>query len=127
MRHPTLSVTYDILLLLKWSYGHFLNISFCLKSTDIKNVQYVINFDFPNGIEDYIHRIGRTGRAGAKGTAITFFTSNNAKHSRDLVNLLREAGQQIPPALLDLQRSASYGGDGGRRRYGSGRGRGRRY
>ena len=99
----------------------------CLNFTDIKNVQYVINFDFPNGVEDYIHRIGRTGRAGAKGTAITFFTSNNAKHARELINLLKEAGQAVPPALVGLQRSASAYGDGGRRRYGSGRGRGRRY
>jgi len=36
----------------------------------------VVNYDFPNGVEDYVHRIGRTGRAGATGEAYTFFTPN---------------------------------------------------
>jgi len=42
---------------------------------DVKDIKYVINFDFPNNVEDYVHRIGRTGRAGATGTAYTFFTT----------------------------------------------------
>ena len=41
----------------------------------VHNVTAVVNYDFPNGVEDYIHRIGRTGRAGATGEAYTFFTS----------------------------------------------------
>lgn len=44
------------------------------RGLDVPNVGAVINFDFPNGVEDYVHRIGRTGRAGAKGTSYTFFT-----------------------------------------------------
>lgn len=44
------------------------------RGLDIKDIQVVINFDMTNTIEDYIHRIGRTGRAGAKGLSITFFT-----------------------------------------------------
>lgn len=44
---------------------------------DVRNITHVLNYDYPNNSEDYIHRIGRTGRAGAKGTAITFFTSDS--------------------------------------------------
>ena len=45
------------------------------RGLDIPNVAAVVNYDFPNGVEDYVHRIGRTGRAGASGEAYTFFTS----------------------------------------------------
>lgn len=44
---------------------------------DVKNITHVLNYDYPNNSEDYVHRIGRTGRAGAKGTAITFFTTES--------------------------------------------------
>ena len=44
------------------------------RGLDVKEVQLVVNFDMPNNIEDYIHRIGRTGRAGASGVAVSFFT-----------------------------------------------------
>jgi ATP-dependent RNA helicase DDX5/DBP2 len=47
----------------------------CFK--DVRNITHVLNYDYPNNSEDYIHRIGRTGRAGAKGTAITFFTTDS--------------------------------------------------
>eukprot|EP00286_Rhodomonas_abbreviata_P000205 CAMPEP_0181290574 /NCGR_PEP_ID=MMETSP1101-20121128/1485_1 /TAXON_ID=46948 /ORGANISM="Rhodomonas abbreviata, Strain Caron Lab Isolate" /LENGTH=281 /DNA_ID=CAMNT_0023394865 /DNA_START=105 /DNA_END=946 /DNA_ORIENTATION=- len=61
------------------------------RGLDVKNICMVINFDMPNNIEDYIHRIGRTGRAGAKGTAVSFFTDKASKMARDLVEILREA------------------------------------
>jgi len=64
----------------------------------------VINYDFPTNTEDYIHQIGRTGRAGRKGVAITFFTSENSKSARDLVGILREANQEVPPELQDMVR-----------------------
>ena len=44
---------------------------------DVRNITHVINYDYPNNSEDYIHRIGRTGRAGATGTAITLFTTDS--------------------------------------------------
>lgn len=53
----------------------FLELTFC--DQDVRNITHVINYDYPNNSEDYIHRIGRTGRAGAKGTAITFFTTDS--------------------------------------------------
>lgn len=47
------------------------------KKKDVRNITHVLNYDYPNNSEDYVHRIGRTGRAGAKGTAITFFTTES--------------------------------------------------
>jgi hypothetical protein len=44
---------------------------------DVRNITHVLNYDYPNNSEDYIHRIGRTGRAGAMGTAITLFTTDS--------------------------------------------------
>jgi ATP-dependent RNA helicase DDX5/DBP2 len=54
----------------------------------------------PGTLEDYVHRIGRTGRAGKTGTAISFFTDKNAKMARELVSLIRDAGQPVPEDLL---------------------------
>ncbi|CAK7216560.1 ATP-dependent RNA helicase dbp2 [Sporothrix bragantina] len=91
------------------------------RGIDVRNITHVINYDYPNNSEDYIHRIGRTGRAGATGTAITLFTTDNAKQARDLVGVLQEAKQNIDPRLQEMVR---YGG-GGHGRYGGGwRGRG---
>lgn len=73
----------------------------------------------PGNIEDYVHRIGRTGRAGATGTAISFFTEQNKGLGAKLISIMREANQNIPPELLKYDRR-SYGG--GHPRYGGGRG-----
>ncbi|KAI9327329.1 hypothetical protein BDR26DRAFT_95433 [Obelidium mucronatum] len=81
----------------------------------VKDIRFVINFDFPNNIEDYVHRIGRTGRAKTTGTAYTFFTTENAKQARDLIGILEEAKQEIPPQLREM---AYAGGGGGFNRYG---------
>ncbi|PGH27063.1 ATP-dependent RNA helicase DBP2 [Polytolypa hystricis UAMH7299] len=91
------------------------------RGIDVRDITHVINYDYPNNSEDYVHRIGRTGRAGAKGTAITLFTTDNAKQARDLVAILTESKQQIDPRLAEMVR---YGGGGGGGRWG-GRGRGR--
>jgi ATP-dependent RNA helicase DDX5/DBP2 len=70
----------------------------------------VINYDFPTGIEDYVHRIGRTGRAGATGVSYTFFSEHDWKHAGDLVKLLQGVNQHVPPQLRDMAaRSASRG------------------
>ncbi|PKC10111.1 P-loop containing nucleoside triphosphate hydrolase protein, partial [Rhizophagus irregularis] len=74
---------------------------------DVKDVKLVINYDFPTNVEDYVHRIGRTGRGGAKGSATTFFTMDNAKQAKDLVNILREANQEVDPKLADLAKIAA--------------------
>ncbi|KAJ4712406.1 DEAD-box ATP-dependent RNA helicase [Melia azedarach] len=85
------------------------------RGLDVKDIKCVINYDFPSSLEDYVHRIGRTGRAGAKGNAFTFFTHSNAKFARDLIKILQEAGQIVSPQLSAFVRSAgsSFGGSGG--------------
>ncbi|KAM0789738.1 ATP-dependent RNA helicase dbp2 [Microbotryomycetes sp. NB124-2] len=97
------------------------------RGLDVKDIGYVINYDMPNGIEDYIHRIGRTGRAGAKGTAYSYITTEQSKLARDLVKILQDAKQVVPPELAQLGAMGG-GGGGGRGRYGGGgRGGGRGY
>ncbi|KNA24864.1 hypothetical protein SOVF_011780 [Spinacia oleracea] len=70
------------------------------RGLDIPDVEVVINYSFPLTTEDYVHRIGRTGRAGKKGVAHTFFTKENKGLAGELVNVLREANQIIPPDLV---------------------------
>lgn len=65
-------------------------------------MKYVINFDYPSSSEDYIHRIGRTGRSQETGTAYAFFTPQNMKHAGDLVSVLSEANQDINPQLAEM-------------------------
>ena len=70
------------------------------RGLDIPDVEAVINYTFPLTIEDYVHRIGRTGRAGKTGQSHTLFTSFDKAHAGALQNILREAGQPVPDALL---------------------------
>merc|ERR1712012_34187 len=72
------------------------------RGIDVKDIKYVINYDFPGQIEDYVHRVGRTGRAGAMGSAYTFFTSNKFRHAKDLIRVLKEASQPVPVELERL-------------------------
>merc|ERR1740121_3227641 len=77
------------------------------RGLDIKDIAYVCNYDVPKTLEDYIHRIGRTGRAGAKGTAVTFFpseayTPDMIRMARNISQSMREVGQSPPDALLHL-------------------------
>ena len=92
------------------------------RGLDVPNVGAVINYDFPNGVEDYVHRIGRTGRAGASGESYTFFTPGDSKYAKALIRLLREAGQEVPPALEQAGSFGGGGGGGGRWRGGGGGG-----
>jgi ATP-dependent RNA helicase DDX5/DBP2 len=90
------------------------------RGLDIPNVTAVINYDFPNGVEDYIHRIGRTGRAGNTGESFTFMTPKEGNKARELITVLREAGQVVPPALEQLSFRGGFGGGRDRPRWGSG-------
>uniref|UniRef100_A0A7S3DB06 RNA helicase n=1 Tax=Palpitomonas bilix TaxID=652834 RepID=A0A7S3DB06_9EUKA len=73
------------------------------KGLDFADVQHVINFDMPDEIENYIHRIGRTGRCGNRGVATTFINKSNSEVTlRDLKHLLIEAKQRLPPALAGM-------------------------
>ncbi|KAI1850292.1 hypothetical protein JX266_004150 [Neoarthrinium moseri] len=70
------------------------------RGLDIPEVKLVVNVTFPLTIEDYVHRIGRTGRAGKTGEAITLFTEHDKAHSGSLINILRAAEQPVPENLL---------------------------
>ena len=74
------------------------------RGLDIAGIQNIINLDFPNVAEDYIHRIGRTARADNSGFSYTFFTSQNYKHCNELIRILREADQNIPPRLYEIDK-----------------------
>ncbi|KAG0262018.1 ATP-dependent RNA helicase ddx3x, partial [Mortierella polycephala] len=91
------------------------------RGLDIPNVTHVISYDLPTDIDDYVHRIGRTGRAGNTGTATAFLNRGNKGVVRDLLDLLKEANQEIPGWLETLAKESSYGSGSGR---GRGRGRG---
>ncbi|CAN0927488.1 DEAD-box ATP-dependent RNA helicase 37 [Linum grandiflorum] len=85
------------------------------RGLDIPHVAHVVNFDLPNDIDDYVHRIGRTGRAGKSGLATAFFNDNNGSMARSLVELMQEANQEVPAWLVRYASRASYGGGKNRR------------
>lgn len=97
------------------------------RGLDIPHVAHVINFDLPSDIDDYVHRIGRTGRAGKKGLATAFFSeSKDMGLARPLADLMKEANQEVPQWLEGFaQRSAFGGGGGGGRKGRSGGGGGK--
>jgi ATP-dependent RNA helicase DDX3X len=101
------------------------------RGLDIPNVTHVVNYDLPTDIDDYVHRIGRTGRAGNTGIATAFFNRGNRGVVRDLLELLKEANQEVPAFLETIARESGIGGGGrggggggGGRSGGGGRGRG---
>ncbi|KAJ2082518.1 DEAD-box ATP-dependent RNA helicase 35 [Coemansia sp. RSA 988] len=73
------------------------------KGLDFPEIKHVINFDLPREIENYTHRIGRTGRAGRTGVATTFINMNSSEHVLlDLKHILLEAKQCVPPVLYTI-------------------------
>ncbi len=84
------------------------------RGLDIKDCNMVINYDFPNQIEDYVHRIGRTGRAGNKGWAFSFLDAEETNMAKKLVPILKDANQIISPEIEDMAHRAGYGRGGGR-------------
>ncbi|KAK2711478.1 hypothetical protein QYM36_012592 [Artemia franciscana] len=88
------------------------------RGLDVDDVKFVINYDYPNCSEDYVHRIGRTGRSDQTGTAYTFFTQDNRNKASALISVLTEANQVVNPKLYEFgQGGGSYGG---RNRWGGG-------
>merc|ERR1712066_270023 len=85
------------------------------RGLDVQDVELVINYTFPLTIEDYVHRIGRTGRAGKTGLAVCFFcpdskgVQDEKSHAGDLVKILRDAKQQVSEELERL--SSTSGGN----------------
>ncbi|XP_026680008.1 ATP-dependent RNA helicase DBP2-like [Diaphorina citri] len=81
------------------------------RGLDVDDVKFVINFDYPNNSEDYIHRIGRTGRSDNTGTSYTFFTQQNSRQAKDLIDVLTESNHPVDPKLSAL--ASRSGGSGG--------------
>ncbi len=87
------------------------------RGLDVDDVKCVVNYDYPSCSTDYVHRIGRTGRSGKAGTSFTLFTEEDARGARDLVAVLREAGQDVAPELEGMASAPAYN-SGSRRRGG---------
>lgn len=75
------------------------------RGLDVKNVMHIINYDMPNvaygGIEEYVHRIGRTARIGNAGLSTSFMTERDLEIGEALVKLLLETKQEIPEFLQE--------------------------
>lgn len=80
------------------------------RGLDIPNVSHVVNYDLPGDIDDYVHRIGRTGRAGNVGIATAFFNRNNRNIVKGLLELLGESNQEVPDFLTKIGRESAFGG-----------------
>nr|XP_044627702.1 probable ATP-dependent RNA helicase DDX4 isoform X12 [Equus asinus] len=77
--------------------------SVAARGLDIENVQHVINFDLPSAIDEYVHRIGRTGRCGNTGRAVSFFDPESDSHlAQPLVKVLSDAQQDVPAWLEEI-------------------------
>ena len=76
--------------------------SVAARGLDVKQLKLVINYDAPNHMEDYVHRAGRTGRAGNKGTCITFITPEQDRYSVDIYRALKASNATVPPELEEL-------------------------
>ncbi|KAL9094290.1 MAG: hypothetical protein Q9165_003430 [Trypethelium subeluteriae] len=76
--------------------------SVAARGLDVKQLKLVINYDVPNHMEDYVHRCGRTGRAGNKGTAVTFITEEQERFSVDIVKAMKQSGVDVPDDVRKL-------------------------
>ena len=76
--------------------------SIAARGLDVKDLILVVNYDCPNHYEDYVHRCGRTGRAGKTGYAYTFLTPEQDRYAGALIEALRTAGAPVPQELVDL-------------------------
>jgi len=72
------------------------------RGLDISGVNQVINYDMPSNIDSYVHRIGRTGRAGHVGVANSYFSDDNKGLSKKLVKILAESNQKVPDWLQKM-------------------------
>ncbi|KAF6389886.1 DEAD-box helicase 53 [Rhinolophus ferrumequinum] len=72
------------------------------RGLDVDDVTHIYNYDFPQNIEEYVHRVGRTGRAGKTGISITLVTQNDRKIAPELIKILERANQSVPEDLVTM-------------------------
>ncbi|EYB84565.1 hypothetical protein Y032_0314g2232 [Ancylostoma ceylanicum] len=72
------------------------------RGIDVQQVSLVINYDLPSNRENYIHRIGRSGRFGRKGVAINFITDNDARQLKDIESFYNTVIEEMPVSITDL-------------------------
>jgi len=95
------------------------------RGLDVKDVTRVFNYDMPNNCEQYVHRVGRTGRGGKTGAAVTLFTSADSGMARELVKMLQKSDQKVCERLGEMARNSGRGGgNSGRGGYGGRKPRG---
>jgi ATP-dependent RNA helicase DDX52/ROK1 len=75
------------------------------RGIDFIGVSSVVNYDFPPSSSDYIHRVGRTGRAGNSGYAVTFFTEDDSGQLRSIANLIKESGGEVEEWMLSMKKA----------------------
>ncbi|BFZ57566.1 pre-mRNA processing RNA-helicase [Savitreella phatthalungensis] len=73
--------------------------SVAARGLDVRQLKLVINYDCPNHLEDYVHRVGRTGRAGQTGTAVTFVGSDQQRYAHMISKALKMSKQEVPEQL----------------------------
>ncbi|KAK5869765.1 hypothetical protein PBY51_024459 [Eleginops maclovinus] len=71
------------------------------RGLDLANVKLVVNFDMPNTMDEYVHQVGRAGRLGHRGTAITFLNHNHKRLFLEVVKRVKATGSTLPPQLLN--------------------------
>ncbi|KAL1958549.1 hypothetical protein VTO42DRAFT_4146 [Malbranchea cinnamomea] len=76
--------------------------SVAARGLDVKQLKLVVNYDAPNHLEDYVHRAGRTGRAGNTGTAVTFLTEDQERYAVDIARALKQSGQPVPEPVQKM-------------------------
>lgn len=72
------------------------------RGLDVNGIKYIINYDYPDITEDYVHRIGRTARRNEKGTSYTLFTPSDSRLAADLIKIMRKAHQTVGRDLIEL-------------------------
>jgi len=77
------------------------------RGLDISDVKVIINYDYPNCLDDYVHRIGRTGRSGKTGISYTLWSEENDQRAKPLIELLKKADQPIPEELFNRMNNRS--------------------
>lgn len=79
--------------------------SVAARGLDVKQLKLVINYDAPNHLEDYVHRAGRTGRAGNTGVAVTFVTPEQENCAPGIAKALEQSGQPVPDDLNEMRKA----------------------